>query len=107
MNAADSKVLPAPPNLIRSLLAGFDAIANHIGLILFAIGLDMVLWFGPQLRLTQLGRAYLDWTMQAAQASSTQLADALRTNLQAFQEIIAHFNLISILHTFPIGLASL
>jgi hypothetical protein len=107
MNAADSKVLPAPPNLIRSILAGFDAIANHIGLIFFAIGLDLVLWFGPQVRLAQLGRAYLDWTLRAAQAQSSQLVETLRTNLDAFQEMVVRFNLVSVLHTFPIGIASL
>jgi len=44
----------APPRLIPTLLEGFNTVANHIGLILFPLGLDLLIWFGPQLKLEKL-----------------------------------------------------
>ncbi len=107
MNAADSQVIPAPPNLIRALLAGFDTIANHIYLILFSIGLDIILWFGPQLRLFQPFRAYLTWTTEVAQQQTPQMVGALQTGQDVLLSIAEKYNLLSALRSFPIGVPSL
>ncbi len=40
-----------PPRLFPSLKAGFDAVASHLGLILFPIALDVLLWFGQHLSI--------------------------------------------------------
>jgi hypothetical protein len=50
MNRSDVSVLPPTPSLVRSIRAGFDAIANHITLIAFPLVLDSFLWFGPHLK---------------------------------------------------------
>jgi hypothetical protein len=107
MSTADSRVLPAPPNLIRALLAGFDTIANHIGMILFSIGLDLTLWFGAQLRLFQLAKSYMDWTLQAAQEQTPQMVATIRTSQEALLSLAERFNLISALRSFPLGVPSL
>jgi hypothetical protein len=107
MNAANSQVLPAPPNLIRALLAGFDTVANHIGLIIFSISLDFFLWFGPQVHLLQLFRSYLDWTIQATQEQTPQLLEAMRSSVEILRPIVERFNLTSLLRTFPVGVPSL
>lgn len=107
MNAAESQVLPAPPNLIRALLAGFDTVANHLGLILFSIGIDLFLWFGPQVRVVKSLASYLDWTLATAVEQTPQIVDALRVNTTSLLTIAEHFNLISSLRTLPVGVASL
>jgi hypothetical protein len=107
MNAANSQVMPAPPNLIRALRAGFDTVANHIGLIIFSIGLDFLLWFGPQVRLLQLIRSYLNWTIQATQDQTPQIVEAMRSSEETLLSIAERYNLISALRTFPVGIPSL
>ena len=107
MNPAESQVLPAPPNLVRALLAGFDTIANHIGLILFSIGLDALLWFGSQIRIYQLIKSYLDWTMQTAIEQTPQIADAMQSSRQTLSILAERFNLLSVLRAFPLGIPSL
>jgi hypothetical protein len=107
MNAANSQVLPAPPNLVRALLAGFDTVANHIGLIIFSIGLDVLLWFGPQVHLLQLTRSYLDWTIKAAKDQTPQIVEAMRSSEENLLSIAGRFNLVSSLRTLPVGVPSL
>jgi hypothetical protein len=107
MNTANSQVLPAPPNLIRALLAGFDTIANHVGLILFSIGLDLLLWFGNQVHLFRLIKSYLDWSLQAAQAQTPELVATMRSSEQALLDMAKRYNLISALRSMPLGIPSL
>lgn len=107
MNVVNSKLVPAPPNWLKALLAGFDTVANHMALLLFPIVLDLLLWFGPQFRLSQLIRAYLDVTLRAASLQTGQLAEFTRASTELLQPFVDRFNLMSTLRTFPIGVASL
>ena len=50
----DVQAVTAPPNLIKALRSGFDAITNHMGLILLPMALDLFLWFGPHLGVKKL-----------------------------------------------------
>ena len=54
MAMTDTQEIPAPPRLIPALVAGFDAITNHILVILFPIVFDILIWFAPHLRLKNL-----------------------------------------------------
>ena len=54
MESTNLKVVLTPPSLIKSLMAGFDAVSNHVSLILFSVLLDLLLWFGPHLRIARL-----------------------------------------------------
>ena len=38
-----------PPRIFKSILAGFNTVANHIYLIILPVLIDMVLWLGPKL----------------------------------------------------------
>jgi hypothetical protein len=107
MNAASSQAAPAPPNLIRALRAGFDTVANHIGLIIFSIALDIILWFGPQVRLLQLVRSYLNWTIQAARDQTPQILETMQSSAKSMLSLAERFNLASSLRTFPVGVPSL
>ena len=100
MNSTNLQIMPAPPSLMKSLMAGFDAISNHIGLVLFTFALDIFLWFGPRLRLTELFRSILDQPLDLPEASNPEVMDMLGSLAQ-------DFNLFSVLRTFPIGVPSL
>lgn len=43
-----------PPRLIASFASGFNTVANNIHLLLLPLALDLLLWFGPHLRLKNL-----------------------------------------------------
>jgi hypothetical protein len=107
MNLTNSQAIPAPPNLVRSLLAGFDVVANHLGLVFFSIGLDLLLWFGPQIRLQKLFESYLEYTMRITTAQAPQLAETFQSSQEILLAFAQRFNLISALRTFPLGIASL
>lgn len=88
------------PSLMKSLTAGFDAISNHVWLVLFTLVLDGVLWFGPRLRIASLFEEIFLKPDMLAVIGNPELLDSVR-------ETIAGFNLLSLLRTFPIGVPSL
>ncbi len=93
--------IPSRPSLMKSLMAGFDAISAHIGIILLPVLLDVTLWLGPRLRLAKLFESALQ--DMAAYLSPRQDA-ALIDNLFA---MLGEWNLLSSLRTFPVGVPSL
>lgn len=100
MNSINVKAMPVPPSLMKALMAGFDAISNHLGLILFAILLDLAIWFGPRLRLDSLWQSIIARPMAL---SGLQGADILERMQTVFQGL----NLLGALRTFPVGIPSL
>lgn len=107
MNTVNTKTLPAPPNLIHSLLAGFDSITNHLVLILFPICLDLLLWIGPRLRLNKLVDSIL-FAMENLPGSNTpEIMELLEINRQMWSTSGINFNLLSLLRTYPVGIPSL
>lgn len=106
METSQEARLPPPPGLFSSLQAGFDSIAGHIYLILLPLAFDLLLWLGPHMHIEELLRPWLRATIaQLAQGgvSSADLALLQRTS----QEFTHGFNLLSLLHTLPIGIPSL
>lgn len=107
MPQADTKVYPSPPSLVKTLLAGFDVISNQIGLILFSISLDLLLWFGPKIRLEVLIRSLLDWMSLNPDLNLQEINDIMEMNRQMLIAFAARFNLFNGLRTFPVGIPSL
>jgi hypothetical protein len=112
MNVQKIESLPPPPGVIRSLRAGFDAVSNHIGLILWPVALDLFLWLGPRFSIGGLVNPFFQLVFEEARKSLTSSADLQRfSDFQSgFGEIVARFNLLSLLgklQTFPVGISSL
>ncbi|MEJ5223511.1 MAG: hypothetical protein WHV44_03575 [Anaerolineales bacterium] len=106
MSAQNERLFLPPPGLFTSLSSGFEAVANHIAIILLPLGIDLLLWLGPRLRMHTL--------MQPVITSWTQLAqEGLLTSNQAqqMQELwefaLSRFNLFTLVRTFPVGIPSL
>jgi hypothetical protein len=107
MNATGSKLLPAPPRLIASLMAGFDSITSHISLILFPLILDIVLWLGPRLKVERL---FADLVSRMAGLPGMDTPDAVemvRANQEVFRLLGERLNMIVSLRTYPVGIPSL
>ena len=109
METEKLQTLPPPPGIIASLKAGFDAIAANISLILLPLGLDLLLWFGPHLRVNRLFEPLLTSFSQNILAGdlSPEQIKAMRFSVDGLLNLIQDFNLVSVLRTFPIGIFSL
>lgn len=112
MYAQKLETLPPPPGVIGSLKAGFEAVSSHVILISMPFILDLFLWLGPRLGISDLlGPAYQMIFNQLKKGMTTP--DEIR-QLVAFQDIfndwLQRFNLVSLvsrLQTFPVGISSL
>ncbi len=107
MNKAESQSLPVPPNLVKALRFGFDTVANHIGLILYAALFDLLLWFGPHISLSKLFSTYLNWSTQLLVEQGTGVSEFIQNNRDMVMTAAERFNLLVVLRTFPIGIPSL
>jgi hypothetical protein len=106
-NIANSDELPVPPSLIRSLRAGFDAISNHIGLILFPVLLDLFLWFGPRLHLETLIRSTFVQAFSMPELQTPDTVDMLQAGRDLWLQVAGRFNLFTALRAYPVGIFSL
>jgi hypothetical protein len=101
MDSANPQNPPSPPSLMKALMAGFDAISNHIGLVFFSVLLDLVLWFGPRLRMEALFRGILE------QSAAMPEMQGQQDVLKQFMTLLQGFNFMSFLRTIPVGVPSL
>ena len=94
------------PKLIPSLLSGFEAIANHLWLILLPVLLDISLWMGPHLRIKTIVQPFIDSAMEFVQTTQQQIPnlDSVQT---IWQVLLERFNLVFSIRTLPVGLPSL
>ena len=107
MKTANSQALPAPPNLISSLLAGFDAVTTHIPLILFPFVLDLLLWWGPRVRMKQLVVGISDQVLSLPGANPSEAADLGKLFRDIWLPFSERLNLFSALRSYPVGIPSL
>ncbi len=98
----------APPQLIPTIMAGFNTVANHIGLILFPLGLDLLFWFGPQLKLEKLLKPiYSEAFKTLISLNNSDMSQILETTQTEIEAILNRINLTNFLSTFPFGVPSL
>lgn len=107
MNRSDVSVLPPTPSLVRSIRAGFDAIANHILLIAFPLILDLFLWLGLHLKITTLTNSITDQLFNFYQNQDPGLSETIQLSQEAWRLIAEQFNLMAVLRSYPVGVPSL
>lgn len=112
MYAQKLETLPPPPGVIGSLKAGFDVVSSHVLLILIPFVVDLFLWLGPRLSVSQVLGPFYAIMFEQARRGLPSPDDVKRlTAIQAvFNELLERFNLVSLvsrLQTFPIGISSL
>ncbi len=97
-----------PPRLIPSLVEGFNAIASHIYVIIFPAVLDLLLWFGPLVRIKNLLLpVLLNATEISAPAYGADSETFIKTSKEMWTALLSQFNLLYSVRTFPVGIPSL
>lgn len=107
MDQIESQVLPVPPNLLRSLRVGFDAVANKIEVILIPIAIDLLIWLGPHVQIRTLINNFIDASAQTSEISQIQAGEFISAGSAMMRSIADKFNLVSLLRTIPVGIPSL
>ncbi len=107
MAMTDSQELPAPPRLIPAMVEGFDAITNHLLLILFPITLDLLIWFAPHLRLKDLIEALLMQMTLISTNEGPELSSMIETGREVWLQMAEQINLVVALRSYPVGIPSL
>lgn len=104
----DSQVKIRHPRLIPSLVEGFNTIASQIHLILFPVVIDLLLWFGPLVRVKNL---LMPMMMRAAEISGAaygeQGNEIVKSSNELWSVLLEGFNLLFGIRTYPIGIPSL
>lgn len=104
----NNQIKIGPPKLIPSLVEGFNAVANHIYIIILPILLDLLLWFGPMISIKDL---VLPVVLNASELSSGAYGEESQIFIQNSKDIwtalLEQFNLLYGLRTYPIGIPSL
>jgi len=106
-NSPNTKILPAPPSLTRSLMAGFDAVTTHLGLILFSVIFDLLLWLGPKFRLLALVEGFFDQLTSLPELNSAEVMDSINFARGFWVEFAGSFNLLFFFRALPVGIPSL
>lgn len=107
METQSENVQLKPPSLLASLQRGFDAVANHIYIILFPVALDLFLWLGPHLKITRLVQQILMTWNEFYSNGELYSEEALRVGQQVWSAIGERLNLFIFLRSYPIGVFSL
>lgn len=97
-----------PPKLIPSLVEGFNTIASHIYIILFPILYDLLLWFGPMIRIKNLLLpAVLEASEISASAYGPEGQAIIENSKSIWTVLLEQLNLLYGLRTYPVGVPSL
>ncbi len=107
-----NKTRVTPPGLIEAMTGGFDAVANHIYLIIFPLVFDLLLWLGPHIKLSRLIKTLIDNFNTLANESgaydnSPDMREMVRMTSQIWQVVAERANLLTALRTYPVGIPSL
>jgi hypothetical protein len=90
------------------LVEGFNAIAGQIHLILFPVVIDLLLWFGPLVRVKNL---LMPLMIRASEISGTaygeQGAEIIKSSNELWAALLEGFNLLFGIRSYPIGVPSL
>ncbi len=106
MEVSGIQNLPPPPGIINSIKAGFDRIASHITAILMPFFLNLFMWLGPRLHLSDLFNSVKIEVINIWQRGGVPAEDIQRV-LGFYESTIPGINLFWLLRTFPIGISSL
>jgi hypothetical protein len=100
-------VLPEPPNVLKSIRTGFDAVAKHLVLLLFPLGLDLILWFGPHIQIRSLIEKLILEMNKLSQMYPADFARVMQEGEEIWAIAAERVNLLVALRSLPVGIFSL
>lgn len=93
---------------MTAIISGFNAVANHVYLILPPIVLDVFLWLGPRLSLERLLSPLIgEMNATLEQLSNADMTQLVESTIEIWRQFAAQFNFFSVLRTLPVGVPSL
>ncbi len=94
------------PRVIKALGEGANLTANKAYLMLLPIILDLLLLFGPKLRISEYFQPAFDTAyIQIGGSVSTSMAVQMEPTFELMQEFLDSVNLLGFIQTFPIGVS--
>jgi hypothetical protein len=99
--------LPEPPNVLKSIKNGFDSITKHLILLLFPVGLDLVLWFGPHLQIKSLIEGLIVDMNDMSQLMPADFGEVMEAGKEIWTVAAERMNLLIALRSLPVGIFSL
>ena len=97
-----------PPQMIQSLAGGFNAVANNLHLILLPVIFDLILWFGPHIRIKKLlENSIFNLIDLMRSLSPLEMSSFWQQTQSTAVLFLEQYNLLSQLSTFPVGIPSL
>lgn len=103
----DKIALPEPPNVLKSIRNGFDAITKHLILLLFPVGLDLILWFAPHLQLKSLIEGLILEMREVYAMLPPDFSDVMEAGQEIWVLAAERINLFMALRSLPVGIFSL
>jgi len=107
MSSTGSQTEIAKPSLISTIRAGFETVANHLVLVLFPVTLDLIIWLGPHYQLKSLIKSLASDALVSIDPGVSESAQAIQLTRDFWNFVADHFNLTSLLRSFPVGVPSL
>ena len=98
--------LPPSPQVLKAIRTGFDAITRHIGLVLFPLGIDLLIWFAPHLRIKHFIEQFIEYIGSIQTLSSPELEEMMRVSQEIWQIIAERFNILIAIRSYPVGVFS-
>jgi hypothetical protein len=96
------------PQMIVAIAGGFNTVANHLILVLPPLFFDLYLWLGPHIRIKNIIQPIISEMVNNIRTFGTPDMITMTNGIQElWQVVLEHFNLTSLIRTFPIGLPSL
>lgn len=99
--------MPEPPKTLKSIRIGFDAITQHIGLILFPLVLDLIIWFAPHMRIKGLMEGLIKGFFSFPTLDNPELEELVTASREMWTVFAERLNLVAALRSFPVGIFSL
>ena len=101
-----------PPRIYQAIVKGFNTIANHAYLLILPFLLDIFLWLGPKLSISDTLNSFISlmeksFQQQIAQPGMEQQLSQFQLVQPAMEQFANSFNLFGFLTTTPIGVPSL
>jgi hypothetical protein len=98
---------PEPPNVLKSIKNGFDAITKHLVLLLFPIGLDLLLWFGPKLKIKSIIDGLVLEMNEISQLMPADFSEVMEAGQEIWLLGGERINILVALRSIPVGIFSL
>jgi len=108
MEQSKITLIGTPPRMFKTMLAGFNTIANNAYLLIFPIVLNLALWLGPKLRVKELLTPTVgQFSTELLRLSPADMVETIKSSQTIWAQLLEQYNLATVIRTIPVGIPSL